>query len=117
MRTPVVNQEQVLELLKDGYTTSELAVRFGVTRQAIDLYRRRYVKQGLLSGKRGVRGRARVPITGEQLTDVELRYIQELLGQRFQEAAKVPQLKARIEELEKELEACRQLELPIKSMA
>lgn len=50
-RKAVVERNTVLQLLKEGNTSQSIATRFGVSRQAIDLYRKQFVNQGLLDGK------------------------------------------------------------------
>jgi transposase-like protein len=39
-RKAIVNREMVLQLLQEGQTSKAIAERFGVSRQAIDLYRK-----------------------------------------------------------------------------
>ena len=103
MRTPKVDSEQVLKLLREGSTPTEIAAGFRVTRQAIDLYRRRFIRQNLLDKMRVTRKRAYPSSSLELLQNSEMRYIQELLAKRFQEAAEVPKLKSRITELEEKI--------------
>ncbi|MDP2919022.1 MAG: helix-turn-helix domain-containing protein [Dehalococcoidia bacterium] len=48
-RKAIVDRTAVLELLKEGKTSQAVADRYGVSRQAIDLYRKQFVREGLLS--------------------------------------------------------------------
>ena len=47
-RKAIVDRAVVLELLKEGKTSQSIADRFGVSRQAIDLYRKQFTREGLL---------------------------------------------------------------------
>jgi len=49
-RKAVVDRNIVLQLLKEGKTSQSIASQFGVSRQAIDLYRKEFVRTGLLPG-------------------------------------------------------------------
>ena len=49
-RKAIVNRNVVLQLLKEGKTSQSIASQFGVSRQAIDLYRKEFVRAGLLQG-------------------------------------------------------------------
>ena len=103
MRTPKVDSEQVLKLLREGSTPTEIAEGFRVTRQAIDLYRRKFIRQNLLDKMRVARKRSYPSPSTELLQNSEMRYMQELLAKRFQEAAEVPKLKSIITELEERI--------------
>ena len=47
-RKAIVNRDTVLQLLKEGKTSQSIGTQFGVSRQAIDLYRKEFVRTGLL---------------------------------------------------------------------
>jgi hypothetical protein len=47
-RKAIVDRETVLQLLKEGKTSQTIANQYGVSRQAIDLYRKQFVNSGLL---------------------------------------------------------------------
>lgn len=51
-RKAIVDRAAVLEMLKEGRTSQSIADRFGVSRQAIDLYRKQFTREGLLSPTR-----------------------------------------------------------------
>lgn len=56
-RKAIVNKDIILSKLKEGETTQSIAENFNVTRQAIDLYRRDFIKKGLLPNQRAMRTR------------------------------------------------------------
>jgi len=47
-RKATVDRNLVLQLLKEGKTSQSIAMQFGVSRQAIDLYRKEFFRTGLL---------------------------------------------------------------------
>lgn len=47
-RKAIVDRNTVLQLLKEGKTSQSIATQFGVSRQAIDLYRKEFTRDGLL---------------------------------------------------------------------
>jgi antitoxin component of RelBE/YafQ-DinJ toxin-antitoxin module len=49
-RKPIVDRNTVLQLLKEGKTSQFIATQFGVSRQAIDLHRKEFIRTGLLPG-------------------------------------------------------------------
>ncbi len=56
-RKAIVDKNIILNRLKDGETTQSIAENFNVSRQAIDLYRRDFIKKGLLPNQRAMRTR------------------------------------------------------------
>jgi hypothetical protein len=54
-RKAIVDKDIILDLLKKGETTQRIATRFKVSRQAIDLHRKEFIKNGLLPDKRATR--------------------------------------------------------------
>ena len=56
-RKAIVDKDIVLNMLKGGETTQHIADEFNVSRQAIDLYRRDFIKKGLLPNQRATRTR------------------------------------------------------------
>ncbi|MFC2036111.1 hypothetical protein ACFLUJ_08360 [Chloroflexota bacterium] len=54
-RKAIINKDIVLSMLKEGETTQRIAEKFNVSRQAIDLYRRGFIKKGFLPNQRAVR--------------------------------------------------------------
>jgi hypothetical protein len=47
-RKAIVDRDTVLQLLREGKTSQTIASQYGVSRQAIDLYRKQFVNSGLL---------------------------------------------------------------------
>jgi transposase-like protein len=58
-RKAIVDRNIVLQLLKEGKTSQSIATQFGVSRQAIDLHRKEFIRSGLLP----VAGTAPLPVT------------------------------------------------------
>ena len=54
-RKAIVDKEIVLSMLKEGVTTQGVAEKYNVSRQAIDLYRKDFIKKGLLPDRRAAR--------------------------------------------------------------
>jgi hypothetical protein len=51
-RKPSVDLDEVIEMLRKGWSTQSVAEKFSVSRQAIDLHRRRFIREGRLEPKR-----------------------------------------------------------------
>jgi len=47
-RKAIVDREKVLQLLREGKSSGIIAGQFGVSRQAIDLYRKEFLRTGIL---------------------------------------------------------------------
>jgi transposase len=56
-RKSIVNKDIILSMLKEGETTQRIAEKFNVSRQAIDLHRKDFIKKGLLPDQRAARTR------------------------------------------------------------
>lgn len=54
-RKAIVDRETVLQLLREGKTSQVIANQYGVSRQAIDLYRKQFVNSGLLPKTRAAK--------------------------------------------------------------
>jgi len=54
-RKPTVDVDKVMQMLREGESTQSVADRFGVSRQAIDLHRRKFIQSGQLVEKRAPR--------------------------------------------------------------
>ncbi len=54
-RKAIVNRDTILGLLREGKTTQDIAEKFSVSRQAIDLHRRDFISRGLLPDQRATR--------------------------------------------------------------
>ncbi len=69
-RKAIVDRDTVLQLLREGKTSQSIASQFGVSRQAIDLYRKQFVNSGLLPKTRAAKPvMAAEPRPGIQYTD------------------------------------------------
>ncbi|MFC1992507.1 helix-turn-helix domain-containing protein [Chloroflexota bacterium] len=54
-RKAIVDKDIILSMLNEGETTQRIADKFNVSRQAVDIYRRDFIKNGLLPNQRAVR--------------------------------------------------------------
>ncbi|MFC1983958.1 hypothetical protein ACFLVO_02985 [Chloroflexota bacterium] len=68
-RKAIVDKDVVLSMLKEGKTTQSIAEGYGVSRQAIDLYRRDFIRRGLLNDQRADRKKRKVRIERETETE------------------------------------------------
>jgi len=86
-----VDIEKALGLLQAGNTTQEVANNFNVSRQAVEIHRSRFIKQGLLQPGRGGRRTKQSPIhlTLEQGIDI--------MTDAFRKARDYPELEAELE--------------------
>jgi DNA-binding transcriptional MocR family regulator len=106
-RKAIVERNTVLQLLKEGKTSQSIASQFGVSRQAIDLYRKEFVSRGLLEGK--TRQRRIKKSTSEAAPQPALKpeanSLQDIpLAQMIDVLIKVSSSLKRIPELEAEVE-------------
>ena len=108
-RKAVVDRNIVLQLLKEGKTSHSIATQFGVSRQAIDLYRKEFVRTGLLpssttplpvSTQLPVTPVIKPPIPPKPSThslephDVSLDQMIELIIKAFDALKRIPELEA-----------------------
>jgi len=54
-RKAIVDKDIILSMLQEGETTQNIAEKFNVSRQAIDLHRKDFIVKGLLADKRAAR--------------------------------------------------------------
>jgi hypothetical protein len=110
-RKAVVDRNIVLQLLKEGKTSHSIATQFGVSRQAIDLYRKEFVRTGLLpssttplpvSTQLPVTPVIKPPIPPKPSThslephDVSLDQMIELIIKAFDALKRIPELEAEV---------------------
>ncbi len=118
-RKPTIDVDRAIQMLREGQSTQAIADYFGVSRQAIDLHRRKLIQTGQLADKRAPRSLAPVPSTASspasgstassvlpiteppEPTAVSLDRVIDLTINAFGSLKKVPQLEA-------ELAQCRQ---------
>lgn len=138
-RKATVDVEKAIQMLREGSSTQAVAEFFGVSRQAIDLHRRKFIQSGQLTDKRARRvaiassgynatlPQERPEPSKEKALDnqpVSLDRLIELVIEAFDSLKKLPKLEAelakykqdyqkaveQIEELEKEVRKRREQE-------
>jgi hypothetical protein len=112
-RKAIVDRNTVLQLLKEGKTSQSIANQFGVSRQAIDLYRKEFVRTGLLQSSSAPLLATQAlpsPPTGKPVTplsaapapptiqpqDVSFDQMIELMIKAFDAFKRVPELEAEV---------------------
>ena len=108
-RKATVDRNLVLQFLKEGKTSQSIAARFGVSRQAIDLYRKEFVRTGLLQNaiaplpavvpnapppSAGINAPLQTQPSGLQPQDVSLDQMIELMIKAFAALKRIPELEA-----------------------
>jgi hypothetical protein len=110
-RKATVDVEKVMQMLREGQSTQAVAEHFGVSRQAIDLHRHKFIRNGQLEDRRAPRVAAPSAIYNaapvrktEPLAEnnsrpdsVSLDKLIELVIQAFDSLKKVPKLEADLE--------------------
>jgi hypothetical protein len=110
-RKATVDIDKVLGMLQEGQSTQSVAEHFGVSRQAIDLHRHKFIQSGQLQDKRAPRVAAASSIHNAALVqkpepdkeknkgpeEVSLDKLIELLIQAFDSLKKMPKLEAELE--------------------
>jgi hypothetical protein len=134
-RKAIVDRETVLQLLREGKTSQVIADQYGVSRQAIDLYRKQFVQSGLLPETRTTRHittgepkpgiqythpQAQEPVpepkpppysttpTLKATTNLSLDQMVDLVIQAFSALKRVPELEAEMAETRKNYESALQ---------
>ena len=110
-RKAIVDRNTVLQLLKEGKTSQSIANQFGVSRQAIDLYRKEFVRTGLLQSSAAplpVIPPVPIPTTDKQVVsvipspqtiqpqDVSFDQMIELMIKAFDALKRIPELEAEV---------------------
>ncbi|MBN1643776.1 MAG: hypothetical protein JW856_03015 [Dehalococcoidales bacterium] len=99
-RKATVDRNIVLQSLKEGKTSQSIASQFGVSRQAIDLYRKEFVRTGLLSeAKRTGAEKAEQEVPAEKHSiaapqNLSLDQMIELLIKAFSALKRLPELES-----------------------
>jgi hypothetical protein len=120
-RKATVDRNLALQFLKEGKTSQSIAAQFGVSRQAIDLYRKEFVRTGLLqpnatplpvltapnSAPPAASSPAPVPTqpAGLQPQDVSLDQMIELMIKAFAALKRIPELEAEAAKIRSEHDA------------
>lgn len=113
----MVDREKVLELLRAGQTSQSIAGQFGVSRQAIDLHKKEFIRTGALDA-RVIRQPAPAgtqqsppPLTTTPATvqtpkaaTVSLDQMIDLLIQSFAAMKKLPELEMEVNKLKQQYE-------------
>ena len=113
-RKAIVNRNVVLQLLKEGKTSQSIASQFGVSRQAIDLYRKEFVRAGLLPGSTAplplvTSPAATIPISPKPapaitLHDVSLDQMIDLMIKAFDALKHAPELETEVAKYRRDYE-------------
>jgi hypothetical protein len=120
-RKAIVDKNTVLQLLKEGKSSQTIANQFGVSRQAIDLYRKDFTRTGLLSvaviAPRPIATAPQVPpidtptvsakpvSTSIKPPEVSLDQMIELMIQSFAALKRLPELENEVAEFRREHES------------
>jgi transposase-like protein len=104
-RKAVVDRDVVLDMLKEGKTTQEIANKFGVSRQAIDLHRKDFISNGLLHDQRAPRTRTETREAPPPERDtVSLDEQIDLVIKAFGALKRLPKLEAELETCQRQYE-------------
>lgn len=103
-RKPTIDVAMAIQMLRDGQSTQAVAEHFGVSRQAIDLHRRKLIQSGQLVDKRANRTTETVPTetvrrqspSVKRPADVSLDGVIDLAIQAFGSLKRVPQIEAEL---------------------
>ena len=111
-RKAIVDRDTVLQLLREGKTSQSIASQFGVSRQAIDLYRKEFVHTGVLEARtiyHATPPPTRTTVPSTQATklslpakppqNISLDQMIDLLIRSFDALKRVPELEAECEKL------------------
>lgn len=130
-RKATVDKEMTLQMLREGKSTHIVAEHFGVSRQAIDLYRKEFIQRGLLVDRRSPRqmttfqkGEETKPEgysavapdhearTESHATDLPLDQLIDLVITAFNSLKRIPELEAELEKYKRNYQkAAEQIEL------
>lgn len=105
-RKAVVDKDIVLKMLREGSTTQHVADQFGVSRQAIDIYRREFINSGLLGNQRAARTKR---IITKETARPERKIISleqqiDLVIEAFSALKRLPVLEAELEKCKRDYE-------------
>ena len=99
-RKPIVDIDLVLQMLQEGRSTRDVADHFSVSRQAIDLHRKRFISQGLLQQKRAGRAPKTINKPPKPLSLTKGYSLEELIDlvlEAFTALKRMPALEADLE--------------------
>ena len=103
-RKAIVDRATVLQMLKEGKSTRYVADHYGVSRQAIDLHRKDFIEQGLLSNTRAPRKAKAEPSTISVQPDFQPKDISrypldqliDLVIEAFNSLKRIPELESEL---------------------
>ena len=97
-RKATVDREIALQMLREGRSTQYVADYFGVSRQAVDLHRGDFIKQGLLNAQRAAR-RAKTEKSTKPVDsgNIPLDRLIDLIIEAFTALKQVPELETELE--------------------
>lgn len=115
-RKATVDVGKVIQMLREGQSTQSVAEYFGVSRQAIDLHRHKFIQSGQLVDRRAQRRTAPSPEADETGVKggpaVSLDSLIELIIEAFDSLKQVPKLEAELEKYKRDYQkAAEQIEL------
>jgi hypothetical protein len=114
-RKATVNREVVLQMLREGKTSQIIADQFGVSRQAIDLYRKQFTTAGLLTGQQPARPFSPLPGIETQVRQAppvrqpvgytpSLDQMVDLIIEAFDAKRRIPEIQAEMEQYKRRYE-------------
>ena len=114
-RKAIVDRNTVLQLLKEGKTSQNIAAQFGVSRQAIDLHRKEFIRTGLLPAAGAAPLSVTAPLTttpvisskpASAITPKDISFDQmiELFIKAFDALKRIPELEAEVDKYRREHE-------------
>lgn len=124
-RKAIVDRDTVLKLLLEGKTSQSIANQFGVSRQAIDLHRKEFIRSGMLGTRNIAQGTQQYPVVKPttqlskppvvqptlhtpalpKLTNVSLDQMIDLLIQSFSAMKRLPEVEAELAKLKNNYDA------------
>ena len=115
-RKATVDVDKVMQMLREGQSTQAVAEYFGVSRQAIDLHRHKFIQSGQLVDKRAPRKAEASPeateIKVKSAPAASLDGLIELIIEAFDSLKKLPKLEAELEKYKRDFQkATAQIEL------
>ena len=121
-RKATVDVDKVMQMLREGQSTQSVAEYFGVSRQAIDLHRHKFIQSGQLVDRRAPRRTAPLPEGDETGVKgspaVSLDSLIELIIEAFDSLKQVPKLEAELEQYKRDYQkAAEQIELLEKAVS
>ncbi len=120
-RKATVDRDVVLQMLREGKTSQAIADLFGVSRQAIDLYRKQFTRSGLLTVQQTPRVVTPLPLGEPPIRQPPVRQatgptpsldqMVDLIIEAFDAKRRIPELEAELAQAKKQYqEALQEIE-------